>query len=126
MKTMVCFRTAQGQFALPVESTLSVRNMDGLVDLPAPRDDVVGVLPGDPPLSVLSSLGAGGDHVLVVVDDEVRYGLHVLEVLGVRRFDDDQIGPPPHGQRGGLISGTVSDDDELVLVADAHALAARL
>lgn len=68
-----------------------------MVDLPEPRTDVVGLLPGDPPLSVLSSLGAGGAQVLVVISDEIRYGLHVLEVLGVRRFDDDQVSPPPKG-----------------------------
>lgn len=126
MKTMVCFRTARGRFALPVESTLSVRNLDGMVDLPEPQADIVGLLPGDPPLSVLSSLGAGGAQVLVVISDEVRYGLHVLEVLGVRRFDDDQVGPPPKGQQGGLIAGVLYGADEIVLVADARALAARL
>ena len=126
MKTMVCFRTSQGRFALPIESTLSVRTMNGLVDLPAARADVIGVLPGDPPLSVLTSLGAGGDHVLVVIADGVRYALNVLEVLGVSRFDDDQVGPPPKGQQGGLIVGTLHGSDELMLVADAEALAARL
>ena len=97
---MVCFRTGEGRFALPVESTLSVRTIEGLVDLPSPRADIVGLLPGDPPLSVLASLGSGGDHVLVVISDDVRFGLHVLEVLGVRRFEDDKIGPPPKGQHG--------------------------
>ncbi len=126
MKTMVSFRTVQGWFALPIDSTLSVRSIDGLVDLPSPRADIVGVLPGDPPLTVLSTLGAGGNHVLVVIADGVRYGLSVLEVLGVRRFDDDQIGPPPKGQLDGLISATISDADRLVLVVDARALAARL
>jgi chemotaxis signal transduction protein len=123
---MVCFRTAQGQFALPVESTLSVRGTDGLVELPSAGADTVGVLPGEPPLSVLSTLGAGDDRVLVVVSDDVRYGVHVLEVLGVRRIDDGQFGPPPLGQLDGLIVGTISGLGELVLVADARALAARL
>ena len=113
---------------MPVESTLAVRNVAGLVELPMPRSDIVGVLPGDPPLSVSCALGAGGDQVLVVVaKDDVRYGLQVLEVLGVRRFDDHQIGPPPPGQHGGLVAGTICGaDDHLVLVADAQALAARL
>ena len=123
---MVSFRTSQGRFALPVESTLAVRTMDGLVDLPAPRPDVVGVLPGDPPLSVLSPFGTGGDLVLVVVSGGVRYGLNVIEVLGVSRFDDDQVGPPPTGQAGGLIAATLHGSGEIVLVADADALAARL
>src|SRR5688572_18760009 len=102
MKTMVCFSTARGKFALPVESTLSVRKLDGLVVLPSPRDDILGVLPGDPPLSVLATLGAGGDHVLIVVAENVRYALSVLQVKGVRKFGDDDIGPPPDGQSDGL------------------------
>ena len=126
MKTMVCFRTEDGRFALPVESTLSVRTLDGLVELPAPRVDIVGVLPGDPPLSVLASLGKGGDHVVVVTSDDIHFGLHVIEVLGVRRVEDDQIGPPPKGQEGGLIAGTLHGSNDLMLVADAHALAERL
>ena len=97
-----------------------------MVDLPIARADVVGILPGDPPLSVLSSLGAGGDHVLVVVSDDVRYGLHVLEVLGVVAFDDDRSARRRRDKQGGLIAGTVYGADELVLVADAQALAARL
>ena len=126
MKTMVCFRTSQGRFALPVESTLSIRTIEGMVDLPAPRADIAGVLPGDPPLSVLSALGTGGDHVVVVVADDVRFGLQVLEVIGVRKYDDSTIGPAPNGQDGNLISGTLEGRDAITLVADAQALALRL
>lgn len=126
MRTMVCFRTGEGRFALPVESTLSVRTIEGLIDLPSPRTDIVGLLPGDPPLSVLAALGTGGDHVLVVTSDNVSFGLHVLEVVGVRRFEDDEVGPPPKGQSDGLISGTVYGSHELTLVVDTRALAARL
>jgi chemotaxis signal transduction protein len=124
--TLVCFRTSDGHYALPVESTLGVRRSDGLVELPAPRPDVVGVLPGDPPISVLSVLGVGRDHILVAMSDGAQYGVHVLEVLGVRRIDDDRIGPAPRGQQGGLISGIVDVDGDMVLIADATALAARL
>jgi len=122
---MVCFRTERGQFALPIAATLSVRTMAGLVELPSPGPDVLGMLPGDPPLSVLSTLGAGGDRVLVCVSDEVRYGLQVLEVLGVRHVDDGLIGPAPIGQGDGLVVGTISDGDDLVLIADAGAIGAR-
>ena len=126
MKTMVCFRTSKGRFALPVESTLAVRTIEGLVTLPSPRDDIVGVLPGNPPLTVLATLGAGGDRVLIGVSEGVRYGLHVIEVLGVQRFEDDQVGPRPSGQHDDLIAGTISGDDELTLIVDSRALAARL
>lgn len=126
MRTMVCFRTSQGRFALPLESTLAVRTIEGLVALPSPRDDIVGVLPGNPPLTVLATLGAGGDRVLVGVSEGVRYGVHVLEVLGVQRFEDDQVGPRPTSQQDGLIAGTLSRDDEMTLIVDSRALAARL
>ena len=126
MRTMVCFRTAEGRFALPIESTLSVTTIEGLVNLPSPRADVIGVLPSDPPLSVLASLGRGGNHILVLVSQGVRYGLQVLEVFGVQRFADEQVGPPPKGQEGELISGTVGEADELTLVVDPTVLAARL
>ena len=126
MRTMVCFRTAEGRFALPIESTLSVTTTEGLVNLPAPRADVIGVLPRDPPLSVLASLGSGGTHVLVLVEQGMQYGLQVEEVLGVRRFDDDLVGPAPKGQQSELISGTVGGAEELTLIVDASALAARL
>jgi chemotaxis signal transduction protein len=126
MKTMVCFRTAQGRFALPVESTLSVAGIAGLVLLPAPRADVVGLLPGEPPISVLATFGTGGEHVVIIVSDGLKFGLQVLEVVGVQHFDDNQIGPPPAGQDGGLVSGVVGGSGLLVLVVDAKALAARL
>jgi chemotaxis signal transduction protein len=72
--------------------------------------------------------------VLVVAVDGVRFGLHVLEVVGLQRCADDELGPPPLGQRAGpagarhdgLIAATVRIDDELVLVADARSLAALL
>ena len=49
---------------------------------------------------------------------------HVL--LRLRHFDDDEVGPPPDGQADGIISGTLDGADELTLVVDARALAARL
>ena len=126
MRTMVCFRTSRGLFALPVESTLAVRTIEGLVTLPSPREGIVGVLPGDPPLTVLATLGGGGDRVLVAQSDNVPFGVHVLEVLGVQRFDDGEVGPPPTGQQDGLIAGTLSGAAELTLIVDSRALAARL
>jgi chemotaxis signal transduction protein len=126
MRTMLCFRTSQGHFALPIESTVSVTTTDALVELPSPRADVIGMLPGDPPLTVLSSLGKEGRHVLVLESHGSRYGLHVLEVIGVRRFDDTEFGPAPKGQQGGLISATLGGADELTLVVDPEVLEARL
>ena len=48
------------------------------------------MLPGDPPLSVISPLGAGADadHVLVVTTPDHDYGLLVDAVTEVCAFDD--------------------------------------
>ncbi|MCU1365793.1 MAG: hypothetical protein JWL72_1896 [Ilumatobacteraceae bacterium] len=129
MKTLVCFRTTLGQFALPVESTLAVRSTSGLICLPSPRAGIVGLLPGDPPLALISTLGDSGDQVVVATGRDLRYGIQAIEVLGVRRFPDDALGPAPLGQLDGLICGTVrtaEDTDSMMLIADSDALAALL
>jgi chemotaxis signal transduction protein len=125
-KTMVRFRSGGATYVVPVESTLGVRAADGIVPLPEPRPDVVGVLPGHPPLTVLAGLGAGRAHVLVLTTESGQYGLFVDEVFGLSRVDEARIGPAPAGQDRSLVSGMVEDAGELVLVADPVALAARL
>lgn len=63
---------------------------------------------------------------MVAESNGLRFGLEVVAVLGVERFADDEIGPPPAGQSGELISGVIRGSEELTLVVDAKALAARL
>lgn len=124
--TMVCFTAAGGAYCLPVDATRAVRRADGLLALPGSGGDVAGVLPGDPPLTVLSSLGAGGGHILVVESGPTVFGLQVDAVTGLRRIADTDIHPAPPGQDRSLISGTVGDAGALLMVTDAKALAARL
>jgi chemotaxis signal transduction protein len=126
VKTMVRFRAGSGTFAVPVEAITAVRTAEGLVTLPGCRDDVVGILPGDPPITVLSTLGCGRDQVLVLAVDGVVFGLSVEEVLGVRAVDEADIAAPPQGQDHRYIVGTISDNGALILVADPNALAGRL
>ena len=126
MITMVCFRTSGTEYCLPVAATRAVRTTSGLISLPDPRHDVAGLLPGQPPLTVLSALGAGGSHVLVIDVGDDRFGLLVDEVTGLRRFDDDDVRPTPDGRSHALVSGTVQTDGRLMLIADPDALAARL
>jgi chemotaxis signal transduction protein len=126
MSTLVCFRTGDGNFALPVEVTVAVRTATGLVPLPGSRPDVAGVLPGDPPLTVLTTFGRGSDRVLVIRSGQDEYGLLVEEVTGLREVTPDEIGPAPVGQDHGLVTGVVQRDGGLVLLADPVALAGRL
>lgn len=123
---MVCFVAAGAAYCLPVEAARAVRPVRGMIALPAGRPDVTGMLPGDPPLSVISVLGPGGRQVLVVEADGKRFGLLVDAVSGLRRVDEADIRPAPDGQERRLVSGTIDTGDELLFVADPAALAGRL
>jgi chemotaxis signal transduction protein len=97
-----------------------------MVSLPAPHPDVSGIIPGDPPLTVISPLGTGGAHILVIAADGLTFGLQVQQVTGLRRVDAVDIRPAPRGQHDQLVSGTIDSWGELVMVASADALAGRL
>jgi chemotaxis signal transduction protein len=126
MTTMVHFQAAGTAYCMPVEATRAVRRTTGMIALPAPGPDIAGILPGEPPLTVISPLGAGGTHVLVVEAGERTFGLLVDDVTGLRRTADADIRPPPAGQDRPLICGTIHTGGELVLVTDPDALAGRL
>ena len=127
MKTMVCFQAAGTGYCMPVEVTRAVRPSVGMVVLPDARADVVGLIPGDPPLTVISPLGADrGGQILVVQTGEVRFGLLVDAVSGLRRVDDAGVRVAPQGQDRALICGTVDAGGDMMLVADAGALGERL
>lgn len=126
MTTMVCFESAGTAYCLPVDATCAVRRTSGMIVLPAPGPDIAGILPGEPPLTVISALGTGGSHVLIVEAGERIFGLLVDFVTGLRRIPDSDISPPPEGQERPLVCGTIKTGDQLVLVADPNALAGRL
>ena len=123
---MVCFAAADAAYCLPVATARAVRSARGLITLPAGRPDVTGMLPGDPPLSVISVLGPGGRQVLVVEAAGKRFGLLVDAVSGLRRVEEADIRPAPDGQERRLVCGTIAAGDELLFVADPAAMAERL
>jgi chemotaxis signal transduction protein len=127
MRTVVRFRTARGLFAVPVDQTRAVYPAGGIVPLPDSRADVAGVVSRpEGPLTVLTALGAGDRHVLVLDAGGRRFGLLVEEVTGLQRVDDSDIAPAPDGQDSSLVVGVVTGAGEVVLLVDATALARRL
>lgn len=126
MRTVIEFRAHGDAYCLPVEAARAVRSAVGMIALPAPGHNVAGLLPGDPPLTVLSPFGSEGDHVIVVQVEGHEYGLLVDSVTGLRRVDEDDIRAAPRGQARALVSGSVSIDGELVLLTDPTAVAAGL
>jgi len=126
MTSMVRFEAAGTAYCLPVAATRAVRASDDLVALPDPARDVVGIIPGEPPLPVISPLQANGKHILVLEVGDQAFGLIVDVVIGLRQVPEHDIRPAPPGQGRPLVSGTLDDDGRLVFVADPTALAARL
>lgn len=126
MTTMVCFRSGGAAYCIPVQATRAVRRITGMIALPAPGPDIAGIIPGDPPMTVISPLGTGGSHVLIVEAGDKTFGLLVDAVTGLKRIADADISPPPAGQDRALVSGTIDAGGQLVLVTDPDALAGRL
>lgn len=126
MTMMVCFTAASAEYCLPVHAARSVRTTDEMVPLPSPSRDVTGMLPGDPPLTVISPLHSERGHILVIENAGKTFGLLVDAVTGLRRIDDAELGPAPEGQGRPLVSGTLYSDGRLIMVADPAALAGEL
>jgi chemotaxis signal transduction protein len=97
-----------------------------MIALPSPSPDIAGILPGEPPLTVMSPLGTDGTHVLVVEAGKRTFGLLVDAVTGLQRINDTEISAPPAGQNRPLVCGTINTGNQLVLVTDPNALAGRL
>jgi chemotaxis signal transduction protein len=123
---MVCFRIAGAAYCIPVGATRAVRPMAGMIDLPSPGPDIAGIMPGDPPLTVIAPLGASGGQILVLESADKTFGLLVEAVTGLRQISADAINPPPEGQDRQLVAGTIDDGEQLLLLADPDALAGRL
>jgi chemotaxis signal transduction protein len=126
MTTMVHFEAGGTHVCVPVQATRSVRTIDGMTALPDPATGVAGIIPGDPPLTVISPLGAKGLHVLVIEAGGMTFGLLVDAVIGLQRIDERELAPAPRGQGHPLVSGTFDIDGNLVLVADPTALARQV
>ena len=95
MTTMVYFTSAGASYCMPVQSTRAVRRSTGMIALPAPRVDVAGIIPGDPPMTVISCLGTTGTNILIIEAGTKTFGLLVDTVTGLRRIAPTDLGPHP-------------------------------
>ena len=121
------FRAPAGEYGLPVEHVTEVRSAADLTPLPEPRPGVAGLMRrGDEAISVLSLLGEPGEHIIVIEDGGLTFGLLATEVTGVQAVADASIGPPPPGQDGATVSGVLAEDGGLVLLLDCASLRRRL
>jgi len=124
MTTIVCFRAAGTRYGMPVSSTLAVRRAAEIVSLPSDGGAVVGVLPGDPVLSVIAPFALDDDaaHVLVVTTPGRDFGLLVDAVTEIVTIDDTDIRPAPDA---GVVVGVAERSDGVVFITDPVAISGR-
>jgi chemotaxis signal transduction protein len=120
---MIGFSVSGTDYCLPVDAARAVRSNVGMIALPAPRPHVAGLLPGDPPLTVVAPFGRDGELVIVVEAEDLVYGLLVDTVAGLVRVDETTVRAAPRGQEQEIVSGSVAIDGHQVLVADPAAMA---
>lgn len=127
MRTLVRFRTAEGDYAVPVEEVREVRSATGLAPLPAPLPGVAGLVRrGNDALPVLAILATLGRHVVILEKGPLNFGLLVDEVTEILHVEDAQIGSPPPGQDRPLVCGVLNEEGGFVLLLDVDALAGKL
>jgi chemotaxis signal transduction protein len=127
VKALVCFTSAHGPMAAPVEAVRAVLEHEELTPLPSARPGVAGILrPETDALPVLDVLAPPGEHVLVLEAGGLRFGLCVTAVTDVIRVDDSAARPAPAGQDEPLVRGLVRTGDGNVQLVDLDGLAARL
>ena len=120
MTGFVCFDTASGSYAVPVEQSVRVLAAPTVTPLPDPRPHVLGLVDHDGemiPLVAISDAVATGDahHVLVVDAGERRLAVAAGHVSGVRHITTQEITGPPRGQDQQVITGVVAADGRLVV-----------
>ncbi len=126
MMTLVHFATPMGEWAVPIDRVLEVRLADGIAPLPVPRPGIAGVLRRrDEVLTVVSLLGQAAGHVIILdAGAEESFGLLAETAIGILRIDEAQLGPPPAGQQGPVVTGVIREPDgRMVMLLDVDELA---
>ena len=133
MTTIVRFNADHRQYAVPVDHVTEVCSASDLTPLPESRAGVAGLMRrGDDAITVLSMAGArpaSGEHIIVLDEGGLTFGLLVDEVTGVQTLTEDEIGRVPPGQDRETVVGVFTPQeagDEIVLVLDCAALRGRL
>ena len=121
--SMVRFRTAEGTFLASTASVLEVRTAAEVTSLPSRKKGVAGLIERDgSALSVLSTFGSKGGHVIVLKTTAGSFGLLADEVTGVVNVSELEIEPAPLGQDRPLVSGVVRARTGLELIVSVEAL----
>ena len=122
MKKLVRFRTAMGEFAIPVESVREVRSDPALTTIPGAHPAVAGVLDwkGEA-LTVIKPFGTGR-QVIVLEGGPGVYGLIVEEVLELAHRSDRELGRAPAESSAAYVTALMRAEGQVVAILDTGLL----
>ena len=122
MKQFVHFRSALGEFAIPVGSVHEVRSNAEVAAIPGAHPSVAGLLDWkDQALTVVAVLGTGSQ--LIVVDGGPGvYGLLVEEVLELAQRSERELGRVPAEGSAGYVTGVMRSEGRMVPIIDPDLL----
>lgn len=110
-----------------MEHVVKVRSLTQLRPLPAPAPEIAGLAEEDGEnVPVLLTLGQGRSRLVDLQAMSRRFAIPADEVQGVLAATDAPLGPPPAGQRAGIVIGVVGGRGAGALLIDAEALSAQL
>ena len=122
MKKLVLFRTAAGEFAIPVESVREVRSEPGLASMPGAHPAVAGVLDWKGEALTVVGLFGAGRQVIILEGGPGVYGLVVEEVIELAHRSDRELGRAPAESSASYVTGVMRSEGHMVPILDTGLL----
>lgn len=122
MKQLVVFRTAVGEFAIPVDLVREVRSDDVLATIPGGHPAVAGLLDWKSEAVTVVSLFGTGRQLIILDGGPGVYGLVVEEVLELAHRSDRELGRAPAQGSAGYVTGVMRSEGHMVPIIDPDLL----
>lgn len=127
MMSMLRFRTREGTFLAPIEKVTGVGLATEIKPLPGRKARVAGFVEREGrAVTVLSTLGESGTHIVLFSSTGEHFGLLAEEVTGVVSVSEVDVEPAPSGQERGFVKGIVKTRTGLELMLSVDALRSEL
>jgi chemotaxis signal transduction protein len=122
VKQLVRFRTAIGEFAIPVESVREVRSDPVLATIPGAHPAVAGLLDWKGEALTVLAIFGGGRQLIVLEGGPGIYGLVVEEVIELAHRSDRELGRASAEGSAGYVTGVMRAEGQMVPILDTGLL----
>ena len=122
VKKLVLFRTAMGEFAIPVESVREVRSDAALTAIPGAHPSVAGLIDWKGESLTAIEIFGPGRQLIVLEGGPGAYALIVEEVLELAHRSDRELGRVPAEGSASYFTGVMRSEGHMVPIVDADLL----